>query len=88
MPKTSKFPVWNDFQFCLTVRQADRVKQLPYSDMHMHAQDEIPFNLPNSKPKYCATKLQVGFPIHVMIHVLQNSKYNIQLKLSCSSIID
>ena len=42
------FPVWNDFQFYLTNRQANILKQLLYC-----TQDEIPYNLPNSEPKYC-----------------------------------
>ena len=35
--KNSKFPVWNDFQFCLTARQTVK-KALSHSSLSMHDQ--------------------------------------------------
>ena len=78
IPDNSKFPVWNGFQFCLTARQADRLKQLPYSRVRMCTRDKMPYNSLTSEAKYYET---------ASLRSDSCSKYNIQLKLSCSSII-
>ena len=55
--KNSKLPVWNDFQFCLISRQADRVKILSHSFQHMriHGEEEIP---PSEIPRWVQREMQ------------------------------
>ena len=55
--KNSEFPVWNDFQFCFTARQVDRVKKIIILLLSAHAQmGQIQSQSP--------ANLQVHFPIH------------------------
>ena len=64
--KKSKFPVWNDFKFCLTSRHTDRVKILSLLSAHVRL---------GRMKRRSTVKLQIRFLIHVLIRV-QNITFN------------
>ena len=80
IPKNNKFPVWNDFQFYLTAREADRYKEtflflcgLCACTIGMRIRTICQIQSQRT------AELQVCVLIHVLIRALQCSKYEIEI---------